>query len=147
MKKIRFPLDMKNGIKVWELDEFREHFDLEKAVEYFGNGKLQRWLKNTYNDDILEEIEGLHQADEDFIQKFTEALGVEICDKNLNVQEIIRNSSLKEKLKRYLPEEEIEKIYPSAATTQEELEHLTTRKLQKIYLVSNTFYKQRIEKY
>lgn len=54
MKKIRFPLEMAEGKMVKELDELQEYFDLEKALEYFQNGKLQKWLENTYNDDILE---------------------------------------------------------------------------------------------
>ena len=53
MKKIKFPLEMAGGKQVRELDEFQEAFDLEKAVEYFSNGKLQKWLENNYNDDIL----------------------------------------------------------------------------------------------
>ena len=45
MKKIRFPLEMAEGKMVKELDELQEYFDLEKALEYFQNGKLQKWLE------------------------------------------------------------------------------------------------------
>ena len=39
-KRIKFPLEMKDGSKVREQDDFIEYFDLRKAVEYFFNGKL-----------------------------------------------------------------------------------------------------------
>ena len=89
MKKIRFPLEMAEGKMVKELDELQEYFDLEKALEYFQNGKLQKWLENTYNDDILEELEELTGEEEDFIERFTEALGVEQQEIQVNVKEIL----------------------------------------------------------
>ena len=70
-KKIRFPLEMKEGRKVRELDELREYFDLRKAVEYFCNGKLQTWLSNLYASDIVKELEALTGEVEDFIERFS----------------------------------------------------------------------------
>lgn len=55
-KKIKFPLEMKDGRKVRELDELKEYFDLGKAVEYFCSGKLQTWLDNVHASDIVEEL-------------------------------------------------------------------------------------------
>ena len=48
MKKINFPLFMKENKPVNELEELQEYFDLKRAVEYFVNGKLQKWLENNY---------------------------------------------------------------------------------------------------
>ena len=87
MKNIRFPLEMAGGKMVRELEEFQEYFDLEKAIEYFSNGKLQRWLESTYNDDILEEIEKMDGKEPDFVRKFTDALGVdEKSDKSIRIR-------------------------------------------------------------
>lgn len=139
MKKIRFPLEMAEGKMVKELDELQEYFDLEKALEYFQNGKLQKWLENTYNDDILEELEELTGEEEDFIERFTEALGVEQQEIQVNVKEILEKAHLKEKLKRLFPEEKVEKMVDSSADSQEMLEKLIKGGRKKIYLIGGTY--------
>lgn len=139
MKKIRFPLEMAGGKLVKELDEFQEYFDLEKALEYFQNRKLQKWLENTYNDDILEELEELTGEEEDFIERFTEALGVECQKVQLDVKAVLEKAHLKEKLKRLFPEETVEKMVELSADSQEMLEKLMKDGKKKIYLVDGTY--------
>ena len=139
MKKIRFPLEMAEGKMVKELDELQEYFDLEKALEYFQNGKLQKWLENTYNDDILEELEELTGEEEDFIERFTEALGVEQREIQIDVKEILEKAHLKEKLKRLFPEEKVEEMMDSSADSQEMLVRLIEEGRKKIYLVEGTY--------
>ena len=139
MKKIRFPLEMAEGKMVKELDEFQEYFDLEKALEYFQNRKLQKWLENTYNDDILEELEELTGEEDDFIERFTEALGVETQEVPLDVKAILEKAHLKEKLKRSFPEEKVETMVESCADSQEKLEKLIEDGKKKIYLVDGTY--------
>lgn len=138
MKKIKFPLEMAGGKQVRELDEFQEAFDLEKAVEYFSNGKLQKWLENNYNDDILEELEELTGKEEDFIQRFTHALGVDY-EENADIKKLLKRSELKEKLKRHVSEEELEKILPATADDQETLEGLLEDGCREIYLYAGTY--------
>ncbi len=139
MKKIRFPLEMAGGKMVKELDEFQEYFDMEKALEYFQNRKLQKWLENTYNDDILEELEELTGEEDDFIERFTEALGVETQEVPLDVKAILEKAHLKEKLKRSFPEEKVETMVESCADSQEKLEKLIEDGKKKIYLVDGTY--------
>ena len=44
-KKIKFALELANGVKVRSgLEELREHFDMEKIAGYFLLGKLAEWL-------------------------------------------------------------------------------------------------------
>lgn len=45
-KKIKFALTMKDGTKVRTLNELREHFDLERVIGYFLDGRLQKWLED-----------------------------------------------------------------------------------------------------
>ena len=122
MKKIKFPLEMAKGKMVRELDEFQEYFDLQRAVEYFYNGKLQKWLENTYNDDILEELEELTGQETDFVKRFTEILGVDYQEQPIDIKQMMDQAQLKEKLKRILPEDEVEEAVESSADTQEKLE-------------------------
>ncbi len=139
MKKINFPLEMAKGKMVRELEELQEYFDLECAVEYFNNGKLQKWLENTYNDDILEEIEALTGEEPDFIERFTEALGVAYDKEQIDIKDMMNRASLKEKLKRILPEERIEEILDFCADDQKKMEELIQAGNEKIYLVSGTY--------
>lgn len=137
-KKIKFPLEMKDGRKVRELDELKDFFDLRRAVEYFCSGKLQTWLDNAYASDIVEELNKLTGEEEDFVERFTEALGVK-CEEEVNVSEIIHDSFLKEKLKRFYPEEESEAMVEKTADTQERFEQLVKAGHKEIYLLSGTF--------
>lgn len=137
-KRIKFPLEMKNGRKVRELDEFIEYFDLRKAVEYFCSGKLQAWFDNLYASDIVEELNKLTGEEDDFVKRFTEILGVE-CEEEVDVRKIIHDSFLKEKLKRFYPEEESEIIVRRTADTQERFEELIKDGVKEIYLLSATF--------
>ena len=139
MKKIRFPLEMADGKMVRELEELQENFDLERALEYFNNGKLLKWLENNYNDDISEELEELTGNEEDFIERFMDALGVEVQESSVDVKRILEKARLKEKLKRLFPEEEAEQMADSCADTQELLEKLITEGKKEIYLVEGTY--------
>ena len=140
MKKIKFPLEMKNGKLVREMDEFQEYFDLKRALEYFSNGRLQKWLENNYESDILEELKVLTGEEDDFLKLFLEILGVEYKDDNdLEVQRVFKESVIKEKLKRVLPEEEIEEKAEKTADSQKGLENLIKRGEHLIYLLSNHF--------
>lgn len=131
---------MAQGKLVKELEEFQRYFDLEKAVEYLCNGKLQKWLENTYNDDILKELEGLTGQEEDFVERFTDILGVEYePEDKTDVQKLMRNSVLKEKLKCFLADEKAGKIVNATAETQQELERLAKEGHSHIYLLSGEF--------
>ncbi|GIW48838.1 MAG: hypothetical protein KatS3mg079_314 [Caloramator sp.] len=44
VKKVKFPLEIKDGVKVRTIEELRENFDLEKSDMYFINSKLAIWL-------------------------------------------------------------------------------------------------------
>lgn len=138
-KKIKFPLEMAHGKLVKELEEFQTYFDLERAVAYFCNGKLQKWLENTYNDDILRELESLTGQEEDFVERFTNILGVDHTEETADVHMIIKNAVLKERLKRFYTEKEAEGLVDITAETQEDLERLVKEGNKQIYLLSGTF--------
>lgn len=139
MKNVKFPLVMAGGKQVRELDDLQEYFDLQKAIEYFCNGKLQKWLENTYNDDILEEIQKLTGEEEDFVARFTDALGVECEPEEVDVHILMKKSVLREKLKKCVPEEKIEEYLPFTADSQETLMDRLREGHKKIYLLGEKF--------
>ena len=107
-------------------------------MEYFCSGKLQAWFDNLYASDIVEELNKLTGEEDDFVKRFTEILGVE-CEEEVDVRKIIHDSFLKEKLKRFYPEEESEIMVRRTADTQERFEELIKDGEKEIYLLSATF--------
>ena len=45
-KKIKFALEMAEGIKVRTIEDLRAHFDMERVMMYFSDGKLLEWLED-----------------------------------------------------------------------------------------------------
>ncbi|MCM1234286.1 MAG: hypothetical protein NC489_29635 [Ruminococcus flavefaciens] len=73
-KKVRFPLEMKDGVKVRSLHELTENFDLEKALEYAGNGKLETWLRDRMCAEMADEVQKLDVSDSKAGQKLCEII-------------------------------------------------------------------------
>lgn len=139
MKKIKFPLVMKNGEEVRDIEALRENFDIESAAEYYSNGKLERWLENNYYDDILEKVRELTGDEDDFGQLLAKALGAEWDgSEKINLRSIMKGTELRERLKPYVSEEELEKM-EHIADTQEELERLVQSGCSPVYLFGKTF--------
>lgn len=139
MKKINFPLFMKGNKPVNELEELQEYFDLKKAVEYFVNGKLQKWLENNYNDDLAEELSELTGEEDEFLEQFADILGVAITDKGIDVSGMVERANLKEKLKRYYPEDEVEKMVDATASSQSQFDKLSEKGCRIIYLMPGEY--------
>ena len=58
-KKIRFPLEMDNGIQVRSMEELRNNFSLGRVLTYVQNDKLEIWLRDRYENNIAADIEGV----------------------------------------------------------------------------------------
>lgn len=73
-KKVRFPLEMKDGVMVRTLHDLTENFDLEKALEYAGNGKLETWLRDRMCAEMADEVQKLDVSDGKAGQKLCEII-------------------------------------------------------------------------
>ena len=58
-KIIQFPLEMADGAKVRTLEELQEHYDIASVIKYYKDGRLLRWLKANYEDEIAENLQEL----------------------------------------------------------------------------------------
>ena len=58
-KKVRFSLEMKNGVEVTDLESLKENFDIEKVKQYMIDGRLLTWLQDRYYEDEADEVEEL----------------------------------------------------------------------------------------
>ncbi len=139
-KKVKFPLKMRNGSLVKELDELQANFDLQTVIEYFGNGQLKLWLENNYNDDVLEKINELTGTEPDFILKLTEALGVEYDNEKVDVLNTVAKSRLRNELGEKFESDKLDEIIDYIAENQNQLEQMIKDGVKKIYLYKNEFY-------
>ena len=107
-KKIKFPLEMRDGIQVRTLEELRENFDIEKTVGYLVDGKLITWLEDRY---YLAEAEIIKEMDAfapDVKNKLCAALGIELLvDTEINVEKIEQRKIRLTKLKQYTDDEKL----------------------------------------
>ena len=133
-KRIKFPLVMKNGVEARDMEALRENFDMESIVEYFINGKLAKWLTNNYEDEILKDIQELKGDEADFGERLAKALGVKWSNEDkVDLQNLMKTTELKERVKPYISGEELEKV-EYIADTQEELERLVKKGCIPVYL-------------
>lgn len=79
-KKIRFPLQMKDGAAVRTLEELREHFDLESVLGYFADGKLKTWLADRYYDEMAQKVDALSADMPDLNAQLCGIIGVEYSE-------------------------------------------------------------------
>lgn len=131
-----FTLRLKDNLEVRTLEELRDYFDLEKAVNYFHSGELLQWLEDRFYDDEAEAIENIDADDSNLSAKICAALNVE-CDDNLDFMRRIREK------KAYLVEHtDDESIIANAAATaldQGDLGELINMGYTTIYLCGAQF--------
>ena len=139
VKKIKFALEMKDGFKVRTLEELRRNFDLEKVVEYFVDGRLERWLEDRYYEKEVNDIRQLNTTEPD-VNALCNILNVP-HDKNIavDVTAILRKREKLDKLKQITSDEAILKSVDCVAFTQEKLENIINKGQDQIYLYGQNF--------
>ena len=141
-KKIKFPLIMKNNFQVRTIEELREHFDLDKAIEYFLDGKLLAWLEARYYEQESVAIRELGKDEAQLHQKLCNILGVEYDEAETGTIDVAaiaeRNRKLNE-LKQYTSDATILEKVDQVAFNQEDLADLLDEGVHDIYLCNNSF--------
>ena len=139
-KKIRFPLEMENGVEVRSMEELREHFSLARVLEYVKNGKMVIWLKDRYVDDIAGLIEELDISSDSLAKEVSEIFDVPYDEK---AQEELENAAMRaervKKLKRYTDEKKYIAEIDRVAFDQDELYDLLDDDQTTIYLCGSRF--------
>lgn len=138
-KKIKFALEMKDGVQVRNLEDLRDNFNLEKTVGYFLDGKLITWLNDRYYEEEAEELEQLSKSDAQLNKKLCKILGVEYQDEELDPEEIERRNERIAKLKQYTDNQEFIDNVDLVAFDQEDLADLLDEDEEIIYLCQNKF--------
>ena len=120
-KIIQFPLEMADGAKVRTLEELQEHYDIASVIKYYKDGRLLRWLKANYEDEIAQNLQEL-------LKKVFSVLGLpEPSDEDLknvdlrNISDTENSASTEEeKLKARIKELETEVEKLTALKSNEE---------------------------
>lgn len=83
-KKMLFPLEMRNGEKVYTLVELREKLDVGRLLEYAENGRLEKWLQDREAVEMAAKIESLDKTSEEFARGVCEVILGEVNEEILS---------------------------------------------------------------
>lgn len=139
-KKIRFPLEMDNGIEVRSLEELRDNFSLARILEYRKNGKLMIWLRDRYANDIADAIDALDEIEEDIAKSICEIFGVTYDEETeLALEKAAERTERINRLMQYTDDEKFVVKIDSIAFDQDELYDLLDENVETIYLCGERF--------
>lgn len=132
-KKIRFPLEMDNGVEVRSVEELRDNFSLVKVLTYFENGRLIIWLRDRYANDIADALEILDKTEEKLAKKICEIFDVPYDEKAAERAERLKQ------LKKFTNDEKFLNAIDNVAFDQDELYDLLDEEEEIIYLCGDKF--------
>ena len=138
-KKIKFPLKLKDDFQVRTLEELKEHFDLDKIVAYFLDGKLLIWLKARYYEPEIKAVRSLRKNDSELQKKLCQIFGVEYSDYQLDINEVEERNRRLGILRQFTSDPTVLEQVASVAFNQEDLGDLIDDGVQKIFLCNNSF--------
>lgn len=139
-RKIRFPLDMGQGIEVRSIEELKENFSLSHVLMYISNGKLVTWLRDRHEDDIADAIEKLDKSDSDLPRKVCSIFDVFYDESAVNDVERTEEKARRLKLlKEYTSEQKYIDVEEKIAFNQDELYDLLDDGATDIYLCGDRF--------
>lgn len=139
-KKIRFPLEMENGVEVRDLEELKDNFSLARVIGYINDGKLVTWLQDRYENELAEEVEKIDVEAEDAAKKICELFDVEYDE---SVEEEIEKAEERKRklelLKKFPDCMEYAKHIDLIAFDQDDLYNLLDENTNVIYLCGSRF--------
>lgn len=140
-KKVKFPLEMKNGVKVRSLEEMRCNFDAEDLVRHYISGKLQTWLGDRCYYSELEKINNI-RSKENLVNILCDILGIDSLQIStvIDYDEIAEKTNKIQKLKMYTDNPNVIGNVNNVAFCQEEFDKLISNGLSEIYLVNNQYH-------
>lgn len=139
-KKIRFPLEMNDGIEVRDLEGLKEHFSLERVLFYLEDGKLETWLRDHYEDELADEVVALDKQDTQFNRKLCEVFGVEYAaDEDVDLEKMRERKRKQEQLNEIAGGEDYFDVVDQIAFEQDDLYDLLDEGETEIYLCGERF--------
>ena len=134
-KKIKFPLEFSDGVKVRTLEELQQYADIESILRYYHNGKLQTWLDARDYNDIVSQILSIDTHDNSYVNTLCNILGIKYENLDIEVHEIQKNEEKLKRLRRLTSDENILVNVENIVFNQQELDELVIQKPELIYYV------------
>ncbi len=139
-KRIRFPLEMNDGIEVRDLEGLKEHFSLEQVLFYLEDGRLETWLRDHYEDELADEVVALDKQDTQFNRKLCEVFGVEYAaDEEVDLKRMRERKRKQERLNEVVGGGNYFDVVDQIAFEQDDLYDLLDEGETEIYLCGERF--------
>ncbi|WP_066309604.1 hypothetical protein [Bacillus sp. FJAT-29814] len=139
-RQIKFPLVIKSE-QIRTMEDLRKNFDLESVLDYFFDGRLKKWLEQRGFTEVLNALPALRGKDdnEDIPKVISELFGVDY-NQDFNFKKYLWDREKIALIKQFTDSEEILKDLDRVITTQEELNQLTAKGNQPVYLLGHRFW-------
>ncbi len=140
-RKVKFPLELKDGyLARSNIEEVREHFDLEKIIAQFHNGRLKIWLDDHYLPEMAEQVAGLDADAPNLAAQLCAILGVEgVATEHVDSSLIQKREEKRQRLSQYTTNPILCDMAECAAFEQSDLDVLIDEGARKIILCNNSF--------
>lgn len=140
-RKVKFALEMADGAKVRSnIEELREHFDMESIISHYLSGKLLEWLEDRYYDDEAIKIADLDKNAPNLNTQLCAIIGVDASEFDaLDTEAVERLNEKKAILQQKTSDETIIANAGITALTQEDLADLLDLESPVIYLCGEKF--------
>lgn len=136
-KKIKFPLEFSNGVKVRTLEELQEYADVETILRYYHNKKLKIWLEARDYNEIVSQIISIDTSDASYVNTLCNILGIEYENLDVEVHEIQKNEEKLNRLRCLTSDENILANVENIVFNQQDLDELVIQKPELIYLCAD----------
>ena len=139
-KKIRFPLEMENGIEVRSMEELRNNFSLGRVLEYVQNEKLVIWLRDRYENNIADAIAELDKMDSELPRKVSAIFDIPYDEKiEEDLKQAAERAERIKRLKEFTDEKQYADKIDNVAFDQDELYDLLDEEVNEVYLCGDRF--------
>ena len=140
-RKVKFPLELRDGYLVRSnIEEVRAHFDLEKIIAQFHNGRLKIWLDDHYLPEMAEQVAALDGDAPDLAAQLCAVLGVEgVATENVDSSLIQKREEKRQRLSQYTTNPILCDMAEFAAFEQSDLDRLIKEGAQEIILCNANF--------
>ena len=140
-RKVKFPLELRDGyLARSNIEEVRTHFDLEKIIAQFHNGRLKVWLDDHYLPEMAEQVAALDGNAPDLPAQLCAVLGVEgVTTENVDSSLIQKREEKRQRLSQYTTNPILCDMAEFAAFEQSDLDALIDEGAREIILCNNAF--------
>ena len=143
-RKIKFALEMADGTLVSNLEDLQKHIknndDVKKLVEYFLDGRLEKWLLDRYYEGEAKKLQSVDKDDPDFTCKLCKAIGADYTPSEpVNVALIEHEMRIRKALEEVTSDSKIIANAGCTASTKSELDFLIKNGKKTIYLWGDSF--------